>query len=56
MNLHTILHLFYICEALVNRSGLNAVSTNSDEKYVYVHACSPNDVSKNQLNNYLLIG
>ena len=39
-------------QAIVNRSGSNAFSTNSSG---YEHACSPNDGSKNQLNNYLSV-
>ena len=43
----------FICKVTVNRSGFNAVSTNSSDVHVYEHTYSPNDGSKNQLNNYL---
>ena len=42
----------FLYEAMVNRSGFNAVSTNSSDAHAYEHAYSPNDGSKNQLNNY----
>ena len=42
----------FLCEAMVNRSGVNVVSTNSSDVHEYDHTCSPNDGSKNQLNNY----
>ena len=40
---------------MVNRSGFNAVSTNGSDARAYEHTCSPNDGSKNQLNNYFSI-
>ena len=42
-------------QAIVNRSGFNAVLTNSSDVHGYEHVCSPNDGSKNQLNNYLSV-
>ena len=42
----------FLYEATVNRSGFNVVLTNSSDAHAYEHACSPNDGSKNQLNNY----
>ena len=44
----------FLCEAMVNRSSFKVVSTNSNDAYAYEHACSPNDGSKNKLNNYFL--
>ena len=41
-----------LCEAMVNRTGFNVGSTNSNDAHAYEHACSPNDGSKNQPNNY----
>ena len=42
----------FLCEAMVNRYGFNVVSTNSRDAHAYEHAYSPNDCSRNQLNNY----
>ena len=42
----------FLCKVMVNRSGFNVVSTNSSDEHAYEHACSPNNGSKNQLNNY----
>ena len=44
--------IFFLSEADVNRSGFNALSTNSSDAHVYEHTCSPNDGSKNQINNF----
>ena len=41
----------FLCEAMVNRSSFNVVSTNSNDAHAYEHTCSPNNGSKNQLNN-----
>ena len=43
----------FLYEAMVNRSRFNVVSTNRSDAHVYEHACSLNDGSKNQLNNYV---
>ena len=51
MNELTILYLLH--KAIVNGSGINAVSTNSNVVHAYEHTYLPNDGSKNQLNNYL---
>ena len=45
----------FLCEVMINRSGFNVVSTNSSDAHTYEQACSPNDGSKNQLNNYFSI-
>ena len=37
---------------LYQLSGFKVVSTNSNDAHAYVYACSPNDGSKIQLNNY----
>ena len=42
----------FLCEAMVNRSGFKVVLTNSNDVHAYEYTCSPNDGSKNQLNNY----
>ena len=42
----------FLYEAMVNRSGFNVVLTNSSDAHTYEHACSPNNGSKNQLNNF----
>ena len=39
-------------EAMVNRSGFEVISTNSNDAHAYEYACLPNDGSKNQPNNY----
>ena len=43
---------FFLCEAIVNRSSFNVVSTNSNDVHAYKHKCSPNNSSKNQPNDY----
>ena len=48
----TYYSISFLYEAMVNRSGFNVVSTNSSVAHSYEHACSPNDGSKNQLNNH----
>ena len=42
----------FLYKAMVNRSSFNVVSTNSSDAHAYEHAYSPNDGSKNHLNNY----
>ena len=42
----------FLYEAMVNRSGFNVVSKNSSDAHEHEHVYSPNDGSKNQLNNY----
>ena len=37
---------------MVNRSSFNVVSKNNSDAHAYEHSCSPDDGSKNQLNNY----
>ena len=36
----------FLCEAMVNRSGFNVVSTNSSNAHAYEHACSQNNGSE----------
>ena len=36
----------FLCEAMVNRSGFNVVSTNSSNAHAYEHACSQTMVAK----------
>ena len=38
---------------MVNRSGFDVVSTNSNSAHMYEYACSRSNGSKNQLNSYL---
>ena len=42
----------FLYEAMVNRSSLNVVTTNSSDAHAYEHEYSPNDGSKNQLKNH----
>ena len=35
----------FLSKSIANRSGFNAVSTNSSNTYAYEHVCSPNDGS-----------
>ena len=39
---------------MINRSSFKVVSTNSNDAHAYVHACLPNDDSKNQPKNCFL--
>ena len=43
----------FLCEAMVNRSSFNVVSTNSSDAHAFKHACSPCNGSKSHLNDYL---
>ena len=42
----------FLYEVMVNRCGFKVVSTNSNDVHAYERACSPNDGSKDQSNNY----
>ena len=42
----------FMCKMVVNRSGFNVVSTNNSNAHAYEHACSLNDGSQKQPNNY----
>ena len=44
----------FLYEAMVNRSGFNVDLTNSTDAHAHKHEYSPNDGSKNELNNYFL--
>ena len=45
----------FLCEAIVKSFDFNIVSTYSSDVHAYELMCSPNDGSKNQLNNYFSI-
>ena len=42
----------FLYKAMINQSGLNIVSTNNSDMHAYEHACSPNDGTQKQPNNY----
>ena len=41
----------FLYAAIVNRFVFNVVLTNGSDTHAYEHTCSPNDGSKNLLNN-----